>query len=140
MLLTICSFADDARQATDGKLSIIGAHNAVAVQSLPGRVAVKLVLRLVAEPEDHQVEQRLTLRILAPDGTEMTQVTADPFTLDVPPGQPVDLDQVLNLTVQFERTGWHQFEVALNGAPAGRSPLLVLERPDLVAKAMKGRR
>lgn len=135
MLLTIASFADDARQGGDGKLSLTGAHNAIAVESLPGRVAVRLVLRLVAEPQDDKVPQTVTLRIRRPDGVEMTSVAADPFTLDVPANAPVDLDQVLNLTVQFEEEGRYMFDVEVNGTLAGRTPLLVLVRPDLTAQA-----
>jgi hypothetical protein len=134
LLLTIASFADDAKQGADGKLTLTGAHNAIAVQSLPGRVAVRLVLRMVAELQDDKVPQQLTLRIRRPDGTEMTSVNADAFTLDVPPNAPVDLDQVLNLTVQFEEEGRYQFDVEINGEIAGRTPLLVLVRPDLAAK------
>jgi hypothetical protein len=134
LLLTIASFADDAKQGTDGKLTLTGAHNAIAVQSLPGRVAVRLVLRMVAELQDDKVPQQLTLRIRRPDGSEMTSVNADPFTLDVPPQAPVDLDQVLNLTVQFEEEGRYQFDVEINGEIAGRTPLLVLVRPELATK------
>jgi len=137
MLLTIATFADDARQGKDGKLSITGAHNAIAVESLPGRVAVRLVLRLVAEPEDDRVEQQLTLRIRRQDGTEMTSVVAAPFTLDVPANAPVDLDQVLNLTIQFESEGRYMFDVEVNGRLAGRTPLLLLVRPDLTAAAQR---
>lgn len=137
MLLTICTFADDARQGRDGKLAITGAHNAVAVHALPGRVALKLVLRLVPEPADHKVPQQVTLRILRPDGTEMTNIAADPVTFDVPALAPVDLDQVLNLTVQFEAEGRYDFTVAINDRPAGRTPLLVMARPDLVKAAAK---
>lgn len=139
MLLTICSFADDAKQAADGKLSLTGAHNAVAVESLPGRVALKLVLRFVFEPADHQVPQQVVLRMRRPDGSEMTTITADPFTFDVPADAPVDLDQVLNLTVAFETQGRYDFEVEVNGLPAGRTPLLVLVRPELTRKAKKGK-
>jgi hypothetical protein len=46
----------------------------------------------------------------------------------------VDVDQVLNLTVQFEDEGRYQFDVEINGEIAGRTPLLVLVRPDLAAK------
>ena len=135
MLLTIATFADDARQGPDGKLSLTGAHNAIAVASLPGRVAMRLVLRLVAEPEDDKVSQQVTLRIRADDGTEMTSVVANPFTLDVPPNAPVDLDQVLNLTVQFEREGRYMFDVEVNDRVAGRTPLLLLVRPELTTQA-----
>lgn len=135
MLLTICTFADDAKSARDGKLSITGAHNAVAVQSLPGRVALKLVLRLVPEPDDHQVPQQVTLRIRRPDGTEMTNIAADPVTFDIPKLAPVDLDQVLDLTVQFDAEGRYSFDVEINGAPAGRTPLIVMERPELIRMA-----
>jgi hypothetical protein len=137
MLLTIATFADDARQAADGKLSLTGAHNALAVESLPGRVAVRLVLRLVAEPQDDKVEQQVTLRIRREDGSEMTSVIANPFTLDVPPNAPVDLDQVLNLTVQFETEGRYMFDVEVNGTLVGRTPLLLLVRPELTRQAME---
>ena len=135
MLLTIATFADDARQGTDGKLSLTGAHNALAVESLPGRVAVRLVLRFGAEPEDDRVEQQLTLRIRRQDGTEMTSVVAAPFTLEVPANAPVDLDQVLNLTIQFESEGRYMFDVEVNGRLVGRTSLLLLVRPDLTAAA-----
>ena len=137
MLLTICTFADDAKSARDGKLSITGAHNAVAVQSLPGRVALKLVLRLVPEPADHQVPQQVVLRIRRPDGTEMTNITADPVTFDIPALAPVDLDQVLDLTVQFDAEGRYAFEVEINGTLAGRTPLIVLVRPELIRASGK---
>jgi sporulation-control protein spo0M len=137
MLLTVCSFADDARKAADGKLTIVGVHNGVAVQSLPARLSLKLVMRFVAEPQDDKVPQQVTLRLKRPDGTEMTDIRADPFTFDVPPDAPVDLDQVLDLTVQVETPGRHQFEVEINGVPTARTPLLVLERPDLVTRGRK---
>ena len=140
MQLTICTFADDAQQGADGKLNVIGVHNAIAVESLPGRVAAKLVLRFVLEPADHRVAQQVTLRLRRPDGSQMTDIKSDAFTYDVPDDAPVDLNQVLNLTVQFEHEGHYVFDVEANGCHVGRAPLLVIVRPELTRKAGKGRR
>jgi hypothetical protein len=132
MRITVAAFADDAKQGSDQKLSIHGIHNAVKVADLPARLTEKLVLRFTAEPEDAGREQRVTLRVLRPDGTELTTITADPFSLDVAPQHPADLDQVLDLSILAEAAGRYTFDIEVNGTLATRLPLLVLHDPNLV--------
>ena len=132
MRITVAAFADDAKQSADQKLSIIGIHNAVKAAELPARLAEKLVLRFTAEPEDAGREQHVTLRVLRPDGGELTTITADPFSLDVAPNSPADMDQVLDLTILVESAGRYVFDIEVNGTLATRLPLLVLHDPNLV--------
>jgi hypothetical protein len=135
MHVTLAAFADSASHTDDGKLTIAGIHNAVAIPQLPAGIVTKLVLRFTAEPEDAGREQRVALRILRPDGNELTTITAEPFTMDVRPGEPADLDQVLDLTVQVDAAGRWLFDVLVEGVSSMRLPLLVLERPELVGQA-----
>jgi hypothetical protein len=132
MKTNIAVFAQQAELDASGALARLERpYNYINARQFPTQSdGLTLVLGFTCEPADYAAPQRIALRIVDPDGTELATLSADPITLATKdPGYPMTLYQLVPLSVKFPREGAYVFEVRVNDARLAEVPLYVGREP-----------
>jgi hypothetical protein len=125
--------ADSVQQIDQGKLNILGTFDQITVPTLPVRQpGMVIVALLVAETEDELGEHQFGVRIMRPNGKQVTETGT---TMRVVPAAgswklaPVRL--VIGLAgLPLREYGRHQVELLVDGEVIGKHPLTVAKPPD----------
>jgi hypothetical protein len=130
MIAALAVIAEQANVRSDGKLDVTGVYNCRFTPELPAKLDVTLALRFDIEPFDYGTQQRISVRIVDEDGSEMVNVRASPINFESPktPGLPLAYDLIVPLNVGFPREGTWTFDVRVNETTVARVPLRVERR------------
>lgn len=119
--------ADDV-SVVEGRFSILGVIRSVAFEALPGRVSnTRLVMRIVASPEEKGTALGAELRLVHPDGPE-TLLGAGEFSVhDDPDGDPPeDIHVIPVASMVFSVYGHYELRLVAGGRVLAIVPIKVV--------------
>lgn len=120
MKLDFAVLADDARQESDGRISIIGLLDEIISKSYPvRRDRMVLVLRFLIHPSEIGRGQRVVVRLADEDGGELfewrTEITPKFKKERVALADEVHINQLLALKdLTFPKAGRYAFDILIN--------------------------
>lgn len=129
MEIPFAVIADGANVSREGKLNILGIFDTIHARSFPVTHAeMKLVLRVVADPEEAGVEHAIEIKLLDEQGGAVLGMKANVVPRSVPEGKPLKLDQVVSMhNVSFKKPGKYYFSIVVDGDQKTALPLTVVE-------------
>jgi hypothetical protein len=131
MEIPFAVIADGANVSREGKLNILGIFDTIHARKFPVTHAeMKLVLRVVAGPEEAGIEHVIEIKLLDDEGGSVLGMKANVVPRSVPEGMPLRLDQVVSMhNVVFKKPGKYHFSIVVDGAQKATLPLTVNEAP-----------
>jgi len=123
--------ADGANVSREGKLNILGIFDTIHARSFPVTHAeMKLVIRVVAAPDEAGIEHAIEIKLLDDEGGAVLGMKANVVPHSVPEGKPLKLDQVVSMhNVTFKKAGTYHFAIVVDGEQKATLPLTVNEAP-----------
>jgi hypothetical protein len=131
MEIPFAVIADGANVSREGKLNILGIFDTIHARSFPVTHAeMKLVLRVVAAPDEAGMEHAIEIKLLDDEGGAVLGMKANVVPRSVPEGKPLRLDQVVSMhNVTFKKPGKYHFSIMVDGDQKAALPLTVNEAP-----------
>jgi len=133
MNLDFKALCDYASLSIDGKVNIMGIFQEINPPGYPCVVAsLFVVVSFKAFPAEYDMEKRVKLVLVDPDGAVIATAEGDPIKLPRPsrPGGESRMNQIFGLQgIPFQRHGPHSFEILVDNDTKGQIALLLNEAP-----------
>ena len=129
MEVTLALLADAANISQEGKLNVLGVFNSINAVSFPCiHPSMVVVMRFEASRAEIGQTKEFEIHLLDPDGASLGNVAGNFVVPDAPPGQRVQMGNILPLNgVTFQRPGPHQFVIMISAETKAEVPITITE-------------